>query len=423
VYASTGVMRNAIPFLLLPVLTRRLTAADLGMVATFEVILAVAFVCVNLNLHGAVAVNYFILTREDLERYVGSVLQLSLVSFVLTFVVAQVVLQTVLGDEAASLISWAPGMVVAALAQSVFSITLTLWQVEQRPVPYGVFQILQTLLNVALSLTFVIAFGWGWRGRLWGIIIASIAFGLAALLVLYRRNCIKLRFDRAHARDALWFGVPLVPHALGVWILAGVDRLFLTSMLSVAATGVYAVGYQFGMIVGLVATSFNQAWSPFLFEKLREGNPMTMRRIVQFTYAYNVAIIGLALAVSAIAPWFLRLFVGEAFQESHKYVFWVSLGYAANGMYFMVANYIFYEKKTHLLAFVTFTAAVCNVILNYLWIPAHGALGAAQATAASFLISFLLTWILSARVHKMPWLLWKHADIQQLHSATRSTPS
>jgi Na+-driven multidrug efflux pump len=55
--------------------------------------------------------------------------------------------------------------------------------------------------------------------------------------------------------------------------------------------------------------------------------------------------------------------------------------------------------------FTSFLSAGINVILNYFFIKANGAIGAAQATIVTFLIIFILTWILSARVYKMPWLL------------------
>lgn len=412
VYASTGVVRNAIPFLLLPILTRSLTPAELGVVATFEAVLAIALVCISLNMHGAIAVNFFTLKRDELKAYVGNVLLVSGVSCAMTYAATHFALRYFGGAEVQQLIDWAPSMALAALSQAVCSVTLTLWQVEQKPLSYGLFQIAQTILNVALSLCFVVVFGWGWGGRLLGIILSSIAFGTLSLAVLYRRGFLTLTMNRPHIRDALSFGLPLMPHSLSVWILAGVDRLFITSMLSVAATGIYSVGYQVGMIVGLLATSFNQAWSPFLFERLRDGDHQTKVRLVQFTYLYNVVIVGIAVALSLIAPWFLEVFVGDAFRDSQKYVFWVSLGYAANGMYFMVANYIFYAKKTHLLAWVTVTAASLNVVLNYSLIPAYGALGAAQATTASFAASFILTWILSAHVYDMPWRLWRRPGYQ-----------
>jgi Na+-driven multidrug efflux pump len=46
-----------------------------------------------------------------------------------------------------------------------------------------------------------------------------------------------------------------------------------------------------------------------------------------------------------------------------------------------------------------------NVVLNYVLIKANGAVGAAQASAAAFLVSFLLTWALSAKAYPMPWRL------------------
>jgi O-antigen/teichoic acid export membrane protein len=376
-------------------------------VATFEVMLAMGLVLVGLNMHGAIGVNFFRLERTELGTYVGNVILVSVITSVVTLGLALLVFQLFSLEMSAASTRWLPVLALAALAQVLFSIALTLWQVEQRPVPYALFQTLQTVLNVGLSLLFVVTFRWGWRGRLLAIITASAVFGAISLVIMYRRWCRTLTLRPDYIKDALTFGIPLVPHSLGNWILTGIDRLFLTSMVGAAATGVYTVGYQVGMIVGLVATSFNQAWSPFLFQKLKEDNPHSKARIVRFTYVYIVAIVAFALLLSVAAPWCLAIFVGPEFRGAYHYVVWIALGYAANGMYLMVAHYVFYAKKTHLLAVVTFFAAIVNVALNYILIRANGPIGAAQASAASFFVSFVLTWMLAARVYKMPWRIWE----------------
>jgi len=74
-------------------------------------------------------------------------------------------------------------------------------------------------------------------------------------------------------------------------------------------------------------------------------------------------------------------------------------------MYYMIANYIFYSKATHLLAAVTLSTAVLNIVLNYYLIKLNGAIGAAQASTLSLCAGFLLTWFLSSRVFPMPWSL------------------
>ena len=409
VYAGSSVARNAIPFLLMPALTRYLSPTDFGIVATFEVMLAMGLVFVGLNMYGAIGVNFFKLEHQELGIYVSNIVLLSVITSVVTLGLALLVFQLVSPAIPAASTRWLPLIALAAFAQVLSSIALTLWQVEQRPVPYAVFQTLQTALNVGLSLLFVVTYSWGWRGRLLAIISASIAFGVIGLFIVYRRWRRTLTVKTEYMKDALMFGIPLVPHSLGNWILTGIDRLFLTSMVGVAATGVYAVGYQVGMIVGLVATSFNQAWSPFLFQKLKEDDPHSKARIVRFTYVYIVGIAGFALVLSLAAPWFLAIFVGPEFRGAYQYVVWVALGYAANGMYLMVAHYVFYAKKTHLLAAVTSSVALINIFLNYILIRANGPIGAAQASAASFFVSFVLTWMLAARVYKMPWRIWDDA--------------
>jgi Na+-driven multidrug efflux pump len=73
-------------------------------------------------------------------------------------------------------------------------------------------------------------------------------------------------------------------------------------------------------------------------------------------------------------------------------------------MYYMVANYIFFAERTGLLALVTISTALINIPLTYVLIRLNGGIGAVQGTALALLLSFLLTWVVSARVYPMPWL-------------------
>lgn len=387
-------------------MTRYLTPTDYGIVATFDVLLAVMVVFVGLSMQGAINVNYFKLKKEELREYIGNVFFILFSNFVLIFIIV-FFLKTYISNMIKFPVKWIPIVIAIALCQSIFTINLRLWQVEQKSLPYGLFQISRTILNVILSLIFIVALVWGWQGRLLGVVITSIVFGLLSIFVIYKRGYIKISFNKKYIKDALFFGVPLIPHALGGWIMTSIDRFFINSMVGVAATGLYSVGYSVGMIIGLLAHSFNLAWSPFLYEKLKENNYLTKVKIVKFTYLYDAGIIFLALSLSFIAPYFLKFFVSKDFYYAYKYVLWIALGYAFNGMYFMVVNYIFYIKKTYILAWVTFSSASINIVLNYFFIKANGAIGAAQATTITFFICFVLTWILSARVYKMPWLFWR----------------
>lgn len=67
-YFGASVFSTAVPFLLLPVLTRVLTPEDCGIVAMFIAVSAVMASLSGLSVHGAIAVRYF-----QGDREVGSI--------------------------------------------------------------------------------------------------------------------------------------------------------------------------------------------------------------------------------------------------------------------------------------------------------------------------------------------------------------
>jgi O-antigen/teichoic acid export membrane protein len=401
-YTASNSIKNAIPFLLLPILTRYLTPGDYGIVGTFEIILGMAVVLVGLNLRGAIWVNYFSLPQQELKVYIGNVILLQLSSFTVTIIVI-LLCKTYIASLIAFPEEWIPIVILVALSQSFIMIILALWQVEKKALQYGSFQILHMACNVGLSLLLIVVLGQNWQGRLLGVAVASLSFAVLGIFIIYKKRLIRLLFNKNYIKDSLMFGMPLLPHSLSGLIVTGIDRFFLNSMVSVATTGIYVVGYQVGMIIGLIARSFNQAWSVFLFEKLKGDKYTDKIKIVKFTYIFFIIILIFALLLSLVASPFLKFFVGDEFQGANVYVWWIAFGYAAEGMYYMVVNYIFYVKKTYILSLVSIMVAIINIVLNYYLIKLNGGLGAAQATAISLLTGFVLTWFLSAKVYKMPW--------------------
>jgi len=280
--------------LLLPILTRYLTPTDYGIVATFNVLLGIMVVFVGLNMSPAVNVNFFKLNKEELKKYVGNIIFILLNSFILVYIVSYI-LKSSLSTFTKFPEKWIPNIAIIALFQFFFTANIGLWKVEQKPLPYSLFQISRTILNVSLSVVFVVLLCWGWQGRILSAIITSVIFGLLSIFVLYKRKYINFSFNKKYIKDALFFGIPLIPHALGGWIMTSIDRIFINSMVGVAATGLYSVGYSVGMIIGLFAHSFDLAWSPFLYEKLKENNYSAKVKIVKITYLYDGILIVLAL--------------------------------------------------------------------------------------------------------------------------------
>jgi O-antigen/teichoic acid export membrane protein len=404
IYTLTLAINSAIPFLLMPVLTRYLTPTDYGIVAMFGVLLSFVAPFTGLSIHGAIARQYYDRDEVDMPRYVTNCLLILLSSTVIVGIIFYLLAEPI-SRVSSFPMQWMWAVIVVSAAQFINQVNLTLWQVQVKPVPYGIYQIAQTIVNLGFTLWFVVGLGMDWQGRIRAQVIAFGAFAIFGLLLLCRNGWIRLKVNKDYIKNALNFGVPLIPHALSGTIKTMVDRVMITSMVSVASTGLYSVGFQIGMIIGILEDSFNRAFVPWLYERLKRDQYGEKIMIVKLTYIYFVGIICLALALGAIAPWFLSFFVGPQFEGSGQFVLWIAVGFAFNGMYKMVVNYIFYMRKTHILAWVTFFTAIGSIMLNYFAIKYWGAIGAAYTYALVGFITFLIVWFLSSRVYSMPWNL------------------
>lgn len=404
VYALSNIVNGAIPFLLLPILTRYLTPFDYGIVAMFQVLLGIVGSITGVSVHGAVARQYYDRERVDFPSYVGNCFYILSATTAATAALLWAFSGTVSRlSEFPAVWLWA--VVLAAGAHFVVLIFLAICQVQIKPFAYGRFQVSLTFVNVTLSLFFVVALGMGWRGRVLGQVLAYALFAVVAFVALHRDGWVRWPLRHDYISSALKFGAPLVPHALGMWAITMTDRVLITKLVGVSDTGIYVVGAQIGMIIAVLQDSFNRAWTPWLYDKLKRNDPAWNQKIVRFTYAYDVALLVLALLLAWIAPWFLGFYIGSNFSGSAQYVFWIALGYAFNGMYKMVSGYILYARNTAILAMVTFTTALTNLLVSYVLIKVNGPIGAAQGTMIAYLLSFALTWCLANRCHPMPWSL------------------
>ena len=404
IYTLVQIINSGIPFLLLPILTRYLTPSDYGLIATYNTFVGVLSIIAGIGI-GSIGVFFFHMDTGELKKYIGNVLNILLGTtllatlFVITFepyLVSKLKLPAI----------WLYLAIVVASLQMLTSINLSLWRSEQRVKPFAIYQVFQTLFNVSLSLLLIVVIHYEWEGRVIGITVTTAIFGLFSLLFLFKKGYVVFNYSQEYLKDALKFGVPLIPHTIALWMRSGVDILLIVSLVGVSQTGLYNVGFQFGMVVGIFASAFNNAFAPYLYEKLKNISSKVQKDLVKFTYIYFIGIVIFAMLLSTFFVWLIPYFLGEKFQGASEYIYWISLAYAFQGMYMMVVNYIYYSKKTHLISMVTISTSILHVALSYTLIQQYGAIGAAYASVISFFLTFVLVWRISSKVVEMPWNIW-----------------
>ena len=402
IYAASNFAVAGVPFLLLPILTRVLDPAAYGVLAMFALVVAFMSVGVGLNVHGAITVRYFDRSNFDIPKYVSTAIAILALSTGL--MLALVLVAGARISEFTSIpMKWLYAAVLVAFLQILVQIRLALWQASKEPVKYGALRISHALLDAIGSIVLVVVLALSWQGRLSGMLTAWFCAAIIAVYFLIQENWLAKSIEPAYAKDALRYGIPLVPHAAGGLLLGMADRLMVNNILDVASTGIYVVAVQIGLILGMLADSFNKAFAPWLMEKLSNMNDELQKKIVNFTYVYFVAIFSLAALGAVISPYLLPFLVGPQFQNVNQPLVYILFGNAFLGMYYMVTNYIFYSRKTGLLSTLTISVGVLTVGLGWFLINEYGATGAAIGFMIGQASLFLGAWMLSNYCVPMPW--------------------
>ncbi len=402
IYTVSSLINSAIPFLLLPVLTKHLSPADYGILGIFQVTTQLLKPLIGLNVHQAAIRMYFDRDEIDFKAYYSNIIfmvSITAITYWMVFVGVGNYIEQWLEVEQ-GLLYW---VLLFSVAQVTLEALLSLWRAMKQALKFGVFRVSTTTLDILLSLYFVVVMGLSWKGRVQGQVYAIMVFALIGLFVLRSMKMIRWGIRIDYIKHALNISLPLIPHVLGGMLILYSDRLFIQKMVGMEATGFYTVGYQIGMAISLLQNSFNLAWNPWLFEKLKQITEQLKRQIIRFTYLYMIGLLVITLVYVACSPLLFSWFIDEQYNDSQQFVFWIAMGFAFNGMYKMAVNYLFFALKTKWIGFITILTASINLVLNYFFITWYGAIGAAKATMVSYLIQFILAWIVSIREFPMPW--------------------
>ncbi|BAX55493.1 polysaccharide biosynthesis protein [Photobacterium damselae subsp. piscicida] len=406
IYLTSNILISVIPFLLLPVLTRYLTQAEYGQIAMYQTLLSGMGAFIGLNAVGAANRKYFDVDNSEqiLKEFNGSCVQICVVSSLIVGSIA-FIFREQLSELLSIPYSWIMNAIIVSAFGFLSGLRLGQWQNRSMPVQYGVFQISQSLLNMVLSLVLVVALTQGAKGRIDAQLITGVAFSLIALVLLYKDDLISFFTWRpTYIKEALSFGVPLIPHHLGFFLMGTFDRIIINDKLGLESAGIYMVAFQLSTAMSIIYDAINKAYVPWLFGILKRNDEHEKRKVVKITYLH----FGLSLLMASVAfligeP-IITLVVGESYRQSGEIVGWFCLGQAFSGMYLMVTNYVFYSKKTKFLSIITIGSGIINVSLLMVLMNYFGLKGAVISFATAKLIQFVATWILANRCYKMSWI-------------------
>ena len=411
VYTVSNLSRQAIGFVLLPVITGYLSTGQNGDLTTITTIVTFLGSFMILSAPGAINLEYFRQDqgKENFPIYISSALVNPLILFIVLTLLS-FLLGPILADWLEIPRHWIYLIPLLALTTLLPQVLSIIYQAKSQPLQYAAYNISMTALDLLFSILLIIGLSMNWEGRIIGNFGTKMLFGIIAFFLLYRSGLLRFKINWTYSKDALSFGLPLILHILSVNVMDLSDQLFIREMIGKEELGIYSIGYKIGMIILILQAAIVMAWRPFLFEKLKKITPQRKKEIVKLSYLIMLGLVIAAGILYLISPLLFKYFVlSPTYQGGLKYVGIIALAYVFLGWYKMFAGFIIYTKNNKYLSYIAVFNIFFNLLLNYFLIKTHGTMGAAYATAISYFSFFIITFVVSNRMYPMPWFtfFWK----------------
>ena len=401
-YMSVGLLQRAIGFLLLPLYARVLPPEEYGTVALLLTVFGGAQFLLSFGLEIAVFRGYFLHSDDEGERhrYINTLgLFLLIAPFVLMALISIVLL---LVSRATA---FPVGLVVAELLSAAIYVAATVMplaviRAQERLSQYVQINAAYAIGQIAIKAILVLGLGMGVRGWVLSDLMAAGLMLMVSMRLLSHRW--SREFDRVHLHTALALGLPMLPHLLSHWVLSLSDRLVVGILLDARQVGLYSMGYQFGVLLGIALGETNRAVLPAYGRAVSSKSARQELSATATTQILLAAVLGASVAL--LAPPVIRLILPASYYPAAIVVPTVALGYIFFGWYYVPMNAVsIIAGDTKYVSIPTLFAAGLNVGLNFLLIPRWGIIAAGINTAISY--GVLLVMVGSYKHFRVQWRL------------------
>ena len=406
IYALANIASSAVPFLLLPLLTRVLSPAEYGSVVAFALMVTLCQTVAGLNVHAAMGVIWFQCPKAEVPAFTATALVVALVSTAVVALLVGFVLMffpRFIGQISAP---WGMLAAVTAGASVVVQCRLVLWQSQNRALSSAALQFCNSLLNVCLSLFAVLGLRLGGEGRNAAFAFSTLVMAGATLVLFAGARELRWAPSSSQRSTLLRFGSPLIVHSLAAVLIGTFDRWSVSIQLDSAALGVYGAGSQLGMVMLILADAFVKTFSPWIYARLQTDTLEDRRVAVGAIYASMPMFIILGIGVGIALQTAAALLLDSRYQYALKVIPWFIAGGMASGVYMCTAVLFFFRGRTARLAGVTLASALVGTPLTW-WLVSHlGVNGAAIGFAATQTI--LALFVTVTAIYSFDDLPWRY---------------
>lgn len=401
VYGVARISTAFVGLFLLPIYTRVFSPSEYGVIDIILPTAAVLAIIAELRIVAGVARHYYetegeqrrALLSTGLFLYFAIPLPICLCCLLFTERISQ-------GLFSSPAYGWAISLSLFTVLLGIFfSYFLLILRFQRATVKYGILAVGNFLLGAGLSIYFVVYLHKGIEGVFLGSFLAGLIFTATVFFII--RKKLSFTFSRLHAKNILYFSIPLMPGGLVGWFRTYVYRFLLIPLVGLLGVGIFGSATRISSVILMITASFNLAWVPFAMSVLHEENHKIIYSKV-LTY-YTTVLSAVTLVITLFSYELVHLLMPSDYWSASNLVGLLATAQVFNATFVLFSIGLSIVKKTYLNSLSFLIGVAIGIVCLMVLVPHIGVMGAAIAALVSSAVSVVAELYLAQRTYHIDY--------------------
>jgi O-antigen/teichoic acid export membrane protein len=402
IYGFVGGLKSFVEFLLLPIYARCLLPSQYGQLDLILVFSAIASAAVIFELTTGVFRFYYDSDSPSYHCRLMSTITIYHTAAALAVFVAIAVFSNKISALLYNDSSYGPLLILAGVLlvlNCAVTLPINLLRLQNKPGTYTIISLIQIAITIAGTIYFVAFLKLGISGVVISRVISYVPVLVATLWI--QRKYLRFQFDSSILIKILKYSAPLIPVGSAIWLINGLNRVFLLKYCSLEEIGLFSVGLKFTIFLTLLVMAFQLAWPQFAFSRMKKEKAGRLFARI-FSY-FCAACLWMVIFVGLFGKPLLKLQTVPAYYPAVSVMLPLALAMMFYGIFYIFTTAMNITGKTMTVLIPVVLGFFSNIVLNLLISPTGGATAIAWITTATYVIMAIITFILAQKQYYIPF--------------------
>lgn len=383
-------------FISLPLITRVMTEAEYGRTAMFQSVVSVVYIFAILGLdQGYIRFFY----KENISRkklfYQCLFPALTLMLFVsaVYFVFSSTFNGFLFERHGLDITLLVVGYAITSIFERFLFLNI---RMDQNGKLYSNLNILSKVLYITFIVLFVKILGDDFRVVLYALTLPLVFVTIGLMIRFLVKNkdekvsLLKSSNGDITEKELLAYSIPFIPMLLMEWLLSSMDRWSIRIFNDFSQIGIYSAAMQIMVIISTIKITFVAFWSPIAMEKYeKETEDVCKPFFADMFDKVQFLCVSIAFLLTSFRG-IVVLILGERYRSAIRIIPFLAFMPILSLLFEMTGQGVKFVKKVKYFNYASFVAIICNLVGNTLLVPRFKGVGAALATAITYIVYFCI---------------------------------